>query len=229
MRSNFGTLSLAALSVLALAACGGGSSAPPTTNPTSAPTASPTAHSSATASPTSSPTSAPTTVAQTWTLQSCCVTLSLTAGQTPAQIQTETYSTTEVVQFTAPSQSGTLVYSVSLPAAGQIATPNTLPADNATSGFTPQAYFSFYNGGTQAISFGQNIPEVIFAATPSGATTCALDVLNSSASSWTQVATGSVAPGTYSTNQVIIGPATLPAGSSVNFQPGQQIVAVSCN
>ncbi len=202
--------------IVFLAACGGGGSSGGTPA-TAAPTA----------TATGSPTPAPTTVPQTWTMQSSSISMTLTAGQTPASVGGVFDSTTNAIQFATPSQSGALAWSMSLPAAGAIATPNTLAADNATAGFTPQAYYSFYNGGTQTISFGQNLPQVTFASTPTGATTCALDVYANSA--WKQVATGTVAPGSLSSQQVVIGPTTLPAGNSVSFPPGQQVVAVSCN
>jgi hypothetical protein len=38
--------------------------------------------------------------------------------------------------------------------------PNTLPADNATSGVAPFLYLSFYNGTSTTVTFGSSTPAI---------------------------------------------------------------------
>jgi len=108
-------------------------------------------------------------------------------------------------------------------------TPAISPADNATSGFTPLIYLSFDNNTTNTISFGSSTPKVVI--TSSGAISganCNLDVYSSNGgmtSTWNFVgATGPVTGG----NSVTIAPSPLGSGMTVDFKPGQQIVAISC-
>lgn len=138
------------------------------------------------------------------------------------------------MQFAAPtSGSGTLQFSDALNNALGVndVTPNTLPADNATAGYTPIIYLSTYNGGTTTISFGTATPQITVAdASLNGVyTTCNFDVYgkqgNGNGLSWfVPGPTGAV-----SASGVNIPAGTLGGGNSVDFQAGQQIIAVSCH
>ncbi|HVA36656.1 MAG TPA: hypothetical protein VNJ51_03505 [Candidatus Dormibacteraeota bacterium] len=107
--------------------------------------------------------------------------------------------------------------------------PATLPTDNATAGYTPLIYVSFYNGSTTTLTFGSTTPTVSVtdSAGFGGATTCELDVYSKnggSALAWNAIG----ASGSVSGNAVTIGPVSLGAGSTVDFKPGQQILAIAC-
>ncbi len=138
------------------------------------------------------------------------------------------------MQFAAPaSGSATLQFSDALNGALGIndVTPNTLPVDNATSGYTPIVYLSTYNAGTSTVDFGTAIPSLTVADTSLNGTytTCNFDVYGSqgqsNSPSWFTVGvTGSV-----NASGVVVGPGTLGGGNTVSFQPGQQIIAVSCH
>lgn len=208
--------------IVAAAGCGGGSttSTPPTTSPTSAPTSSPTS------SPTSAPSAAPT---PTWTFSGTSATLSATSGQTASVSLTAYQGITFAAQFSAATSTGSLSVSDALNN-GTDVTPATLPLDNATAGAAPIIYASFYNGSTTSIGFGSQTPAItVTDANGFGtATTCELDVYSSNGSStttWNAVATG----GTISGNATTIPPVALVAPMTVDFQPGQQIIAVACH
>lgn len=218
---------------VAVSACGGGggsSGNPATTAPTQTPTSLPTVTASAT--PTSAPTATPTPtsspVAPTWTFSGSTTTMTATNGQAPALVSLSSYQNLAfTAQFaTVVSGSGTIAVSDAINNGSDI-TPNTLPADNATTG-TPMLYLSFYNGGSADISFGQNLPTLTMtdSAGYGTKTTCSFDVYskNGGASpTWNAILNGNIAG-----NTVTIGPGTLPAGNTVDFKPGQQVVAISC-
>ncbi len=193
----------------------------PTPRPTATPTPSPTP------SPTATPSSAP---APTWILGGAKATLNLTAGTTPALISLSAYNSISLsAQFAAPNISGSLAFSDALNN-GDV-TPNTLPADNATAGFTPIVYLSIYNGSTATISFGTAFPHLSLTDLNGfgGATVCEFDVYSrnggNSALLWHSIGQF----GTTSGTTVTIGPGTLPPNNSVDFQPGQQVTAVACH
>jgi hypothetical protein len=138
------------------------------------------------------------------------------------------------VQFVAPTAgSGTLQFSDALNNALGIndVTPNTLPADNATATYTPIIYLSTYNGTTTTISFGTAIPQITVSDTSlNGAyTTCNFDVYGKQGSgsnlAWFTVGSS----GAVTSSGVNIPAGTLGGGSTVDFQPGQQIIAISCH
>ncbi len=219
--------------IVAAAGCGGGSttSTPPTTSPTTAPTTSPTAAptTSPTTAPTTSPTSSPSSApAATWTFSGSTATLSATSGQT-ASVNLPAYqSITFAAQFGAATSTGSLSLSDALNN-GDV-TPNTLPADNATTGALPLIYVSFYNASTTTVGFGSQTPAITVTDT-SGfgtATACELDVYvknGGSTLTWNAVATGGTISGTTAT----IPSVALSGGMTVDFQSGQQIVAVACH
>jgi hypothetical protein len=199
--------------------------ASPTPTPTPRPTATPTP--SPTPSPTATPSSAP---APTWILGGATATLNLTASTTPALLSLSAYQTISLsAQFAAPNISGSLAFSDALNN-GDV-TPNTLPADNATAGFTPIVYISIYNGSTATISFGTAFPHLSLTDLNGfgGATVCEFDVYSrngvNSGLVWHSIGQF----GTTSGTSVTIGPGTLQPGNSVDFQPGQQVTAVACH
>ncbi len=104
-----------------------------------------------------------------------------------------------------------------------------VPTDNATAG-TALIYGSFYNGTANDISFGTSTPKVVLTDTSglgASPTSCSLDVYaNNGGSSLTW---NSVATGVPSGNSVTIPAAALGGSSTLDFEPGQQIIAVSCH
>ncbi|MDE2571393.1 MAG: hypothetical protein KGM44_02590 [bacterium] len=218
-RSPFLTGGGFALAV-ALAACGGGSTSSPSV-PSGTPT--PTTSSSPTASPSASPSSAP---AATWAFGGSTATLTGTAGQTPGVVSLAAYhNISGTIQFGADSAgSGTINVSDALNN-GDV-TPNTLPGDNAASGFTPYIYVSFYNGSTTTVSFGSNTPKVVLtdSAGFGSATTCELDVYSNNGSGLTW--NSPKASGTISGTTVTINPVAF--SGTIDFKPGQQVIAIAC-
>jgi hypothetical protein len=204
---------------LALAACGGGSSTstPATTKPsaTASPTTSPSASGSASASPSAAPTPEYAFPAPQATMPSTNPTVTLTQG---AVTMTGTFSANT-------GGSGTI--DVNLGFNNGDITPAITPADNATTN-TPIIYASFYNGTTNDIQFGTMTPKVVLTDTNGlgAATWCSLDVFsnNGGGSAW-----GSVATGTPAGNSVTIPPTAIGGSSTLDLEPGQQLVAVSCN
>lgn len=104
-----------------------------------------------------------------------------------------------------------------------------VPTDNAVSGNTAVVYGSIYNGTTTDLVFGTQTPKVVLTDTSGLApNSCSLDVYSNN--NGTSLTWGSVATGTPSGNSVTINPASLGGGSStLDIQPGQQIIAVSCH
>ncbi|TAM75664.1 hypothetical protein EPN44_07790 [bacterium] len=207
----------------AVAACGGGSSSSSsvpqgaTSAPTSAPTTSP--------SPTASPSSAP---AASWAFAGSAATLTGTLGQTPAPFSLAAYhNISATIQFgTDSAGSGTVNVSDALNNGSDV-TPNTLPQDTATAGATPLIYVSFYNASTTTVSFGSNTPQITVTDSAGFglATTCELDVYSKNGgSSFTWNATG--ASGAISGTTATINPAAI--SGTVDFKPGQQIIAIAC-
>ncbi len=187
-------------------------------------------------SPSTSPSSSPTAVPQTWTFGGTTGSEAFAPGTTTTPISLAAYHNIGVtVTFAEPiSGSGTLQFSDALNNALSVndVTPDNLPVDNATANYTPIIYVSTYNAGTSTINFGANLPEIQLVDTSlSGVyTNSEFDVYgkqpNSNAPTWFTVGnTGSV-----SGSGVTVGPATLTGGNNmVDFQPGQQIIAVSCH
>ena len=92
---------------------------------------------------------------------------------------------------------------------------------------TAVIYGSFYNGTTNDIAFGTSTPKIVLTDTGGLApTSCSLDVYanNGSGLMW-----GSVATGTPSGNSVTINATPLGGSSTLDFEPGQQIIAISCH
>lgn len=104
-----------------------------------------------------------------------------------------------------------------------------VPTDNATAG-TAIIYGSFYNGTTNDIAFGTSTPKVVLTDTNglgAGPTSCSLDVYannNGTGLAWNSVATGAPAG-----NSVTIPATALGGSSTLDLNPGQQIIAVSCH
>lgn len=126
---------------------------------------------------------------------------------------------------------GTIDYSDALNGAQSVSdvTPNTLPVDNANTGYTPIIYISAVNTGSQDITFGTTVPTVQLADTSLGTfTTCNLDVYGSQGGGlvWFNVPNA----GTPNGSGVTVGGGNLGAGNTVDFKAGsQQIIAVSCH
>lgn len=136
---------------------------------------------------------------------------------------------TVAVQFgTVTSGGGTLDVSDATNTGADV-TPNTLPLDTASAGFSPVIYISFYNAGTTTISFGSNTPQVTVtdSAGFAGATTCELDVYSTPNGGGSQTWQSVGASGTVSATSVTIAAVSI-APETVDFQPRQQIVAVAC-
>jgi len=221
-----------------LAACGGGSSgAAPSllpagnpivtpTNPASSPPSNPSSAPSSAPSPTASPTTAP----QTYTLGGATSTLAGLPGQIPPVVSLAPYDNVAVQSTFGADTAGSGTIDVSDATGTGDITPATLPADNATVGFNPVVYLSFFNPTANTISFGSQTPLTIVTNTAGfgSATHCNLDVYANAGGStptWHSVATGGVVAGLVATIQ----PTSLSAGDTLDFQPGQQIAAVSCN
>jgi hypothetical protein len=210
--SQLRTASLIAVAALA-AGCGGGSTTPNT---------------SSTATPSPSPTSSSSAA---FTFNGSSGTGNFNQGTTTGAVALSAYHNVSVsIQFTAPaSGSGTLNMSDALNN-GDVS-PNTLPADNATSGYNAVIYLSVVNPGSTDINFGPNIPAVSVtnSAGFGGAAACELDVYGKNGNGSTLSWFNSGATGNISGNNVTVGPAQLPAGNTVNFESGQQIIAISCH
>lgn len=153
-----------------------------------------------------------------------------TNGQAPALLSLAAYkNVTAAVQFGTVTAGGGTINVSDATNTGADVSPNTLPTDNASAGFTPVIYLSFYNAGTTTISFGSNTPQVTVSDSAgfAGATTCELDVYSTpnggGSKTWHSVG----ASGTVSANSVTIAPASI-APDTVDFQPGQQVVAIAC-
>jgi hypothetical protein len=102
--------------------------------------------------------------------------------------------------------------------------PNTLPADNATSGATPFLYLSFYNGTSTTVTFGSATPSIQLTDTAGFGTAshCELDGYTNNA--WSS--TG--ATGAISGTGVTIASATLANSGTSQFLAGQTIMAIAC-
>jgi len=221
-RISIGSVSLALVSAAIIAGCGGGgggatpSGGLPTTSPAPSPSA-----------PAPSPSSSPSQSG--FTFGGSSANGNFTQGTAPSAVSLAAYHNISVsIQFAAPaSGSGTLNFSDALNN-GDVS-PNSLPADNSSAGFTPLIYISVVNSGS-TISFGANVPQfqISDSAGFGGATTCSLDTYSIHGNNNTPSWSASGATGTISGNSVTIGPATLPQGT-VDFQTGQQIVAIACH
>jgi hypothetical protein len=174
--------------------------------------------------------SSPVRAAQPWAFGGSTASLSATFGQTPAAVNLSAYQNVSAsIQFgQVSSGSGTLSFSDALNN-GDVA-PNTLPADNATTGYSAVLYVSVYNPGPATVTFGTNTPQVSLTKTTGfgGATACHLDDYsdNGSGSRTWRFTNGT---GAISGTNVTVNPATLPGGGTVGISPGQGVVAIACH
>ncbi len=173
--------------------------------------------------------SSPVRAAHQWTFGGSTNTVSATNGQTPAPLTLTPYNNiTFAIQFQqVTSGSGNLEVSDALNN-GDI-NPNTVPVDNATSGYTPVIYSSIYNPGPQTITTGQAAPAItVTKSTGFGSfTSCSLDGWNNNngTRAWQAFETS-----TISGNTVSFPTFTLPGTSTVDFPPGQQtVLALACH
>ncbi len=147
--------------------------ASPTSSPSSS--TSPSTSPSSSASPSASPSSSHAT---TYTFGGSTATLTVTAGQTPAQVSLSAYQgLTMTAQFVAPTSGGGQMVFSDATNNGDVS-PNTLPADTAGgSGYTGVFYLSVVNNSANDISFGNSFPKFVItdSAFPAGATTCSFD------------------------------------------------------
>lgn len=214
-----------------LTACGGGSSgATPSVFPASNPAVTPTNNPSSNPSSPPAPTASPTSVPQTYTLGGATSTLTGVLGQVPTAVSLAPYNNVAVQSTFGADTSGSGTIAVSDATGTGDITPNTLPADNASVGFSPVVYLSFYNPNSNAISFGTQTPLTVVTNTAGfgTATACNLDLYandGGGSASWHSVATGGTIAGLVTT----IPSASLSGNATLDFQPGQQIAAVSCN
>jgi hypothetical protein len=102
--------------------------------------------------------------------------------------------------------------------------PNTLAADNATSGATPYLYLSFYNGSGTTVSFGSGTPAIQLTDTAGFGTTSTCELDDYTNNAWSS--TG--ATGAISGTGVTIASATLANSGTFQFVPGQTIAAIAC-
>lgn len=181
-----------------------------------------------TAAPTAAPTATP--VPATWTFGGSTSTLTATNGQAPALVSLSAYrNISATLQFGAVSAGSGPIAVSDATNVGDV-TPNTLPADNASTA-TPIIYFSLYNSSSTTISFGSATP-VITVTNTAGfgtATSCQLDSYANStgvvggASTWKTIDTGGTINGTTAT----LPSQSLPSPNTVDLV-GQEIVAISC-
>ncbi len=176
--------------------------------------------------------SSPVKAATTWTFLGSSTSLSLSNGQTPGPANLSAYNNVSVsVQLgQVTSGSGTLNFTDALNN-GDI-NPNTVPADNATSGYAPVIYVSAFNAGPQTISTGTTAPAISVTKTTGfgSATSCNLDLYAKNGSVTPTWSTLQGATAVISGNTVSIPATTLPGGNTVDFQPGDQpVLAVACH
>ena len=208
-----------------IAACGGSStSTPSTTAPSGSPSTSPSS------SPSTSPSASSSPAGVTWTFGGSTAAVTYTQGQVAAPASLAAYhGITVAATFVASiAGSGTIDYSDALNN-GDV-TPNTLPVDTATAGYTPIIYLSADNIGSQDISFGTAVPTIQLGDTSLGSyTTCNFDVYGSTGNntySWFSVPNA----GTPNGSGVTVGGGALTGSNTVDFKAGsQQIIAVSCH
>ncbi len=145
--------------------------------------------------------------------------VTITTGTAVPTVSLPTYSGITLTEtWGTPLTSGTLSFADALNN-GDI-TNHSLPADNATAGYTPVIYFSITNAGSQDVSFGTAFPKVTVSAGSLPYTTCELDIYDSPQGSNTVSWNNPGGPsGIVFLNSVTIGPGTIPSGT-VDF-PGQ--------
>jgi hypothetical protein len=176
--------------------------------------------------------SSPVRAAQTWAFGGSSTSLSVTNGQTPGPANLTPYNNVSLsIQF-GQITSGSGVIKISDALNNGDITPNTVPLDNATSGYTPIIYITLFNAGPQTISAGTSVPAITLTKSTGfgSATTCNLDLYidpGTGTKSWNALpgATAAISGNTVSS------PATvLPGGSTVDFQPGDQpALAIACH
>jgi hypothetical protein len=225
-----GTLTLNGASTFyfALYSTPGTPTSAPTAGPSSSPSGSPSPgpSGSPTGSPSGSPSPLPSPSGLVYMLggSTAVITLSVTATPSPAVLSN--YQNIAVtVQFAVPNAGGT--FDLSDATGNGDIMPSGFPVDNANSGYTPVIYISVLNTGGD-ISFGGNVPSIQVTKSTGFGTmmTCNLDVYSNggSGSAWQSPVVGATIVGM----NVTLGPATL-VGSTVDFQTGQQLIAVSCH
>jgi len=176
--------------------------------------------------------SSPVKAALTWTFGGSTASVSMTNGQTPSPVTLSPYNNVSVTLQFAQVTSGSGVLNLATALNNGDINPNTVPVDNATAGYTPVIYMSAANPGPQTISTGAAVPSV--AATKSTGfgsfTSCNLDLyVNTGGGNRTWNALPG-ATATISGNTVSIPSTNLPAGSTVDFQPGNQgVLAIACH
>jgi len=175
--------------------------------------------------------SSPVKAAQTWTFGGSTSTVSMTNGQTPSPATLAPYNNVSLsIQFVQVTSGSGVLNLASALNNGDIS-PNTLPADNSTPGYTPIIYLSVFNSGPQTISTGTTAPAIsVTKSTGFGsATSCNLDIYvkNGTTRAWGAL-TGATA--TISGNTVSIPATSLGNGNTVDFQPGDQpVLAIACH
>jgi len=179
--------------------------------------------------------SSPVKAALTWTFGGSNASVSMTNGRTPSAVTLTPYNNVSVTLQFAQVTSGSGVVNLASAMNNGDINPNTVPADNATAGYTPIVYFSVANPGPQTISTGTTVPSV--SATKSTgfgtSTSCNLDIYLNTGGGAGGTRTWNALPGAtaaISGNTVAIPSTNLPAGSTVDFQPGNQsVLAIACH
>ena len=237
---RFAPLGFVACAVL-IGCGGGGSSAPTPPNPGATATPNP----GATATPTPGPSSTPTpgatatptpgatatpTPGPGFTFGGSSANPTFTAGQT-STVNLAAYMGISVsIAFPAPSSPSSFTLGFADAVNNGDITPAGFVADNATAGYTPILYMGVTNSTNTNDAFGNTSPA--FTITDTNAsfasfTTCELDVYSHNGGPtpiWHMIASGSRSGTTVTVPSVSLG-----ASQTLNFQPGQQSVAISCH
>jgi hypothetical protein len=173
----------------------------------------------------------PVRAVQPWAFGGSTASQAFSVPITPTPVNLSAYNNISAsIQFVQVISGSTTLYFSDALNNGDVA-PNTLPADNATAGYSAVLYVSGYNPGPSTVSFGPNTPQVTLTKTTGfgGAATCHLDVYSrngGNALAWQSVPN---ATGAISGTTVTVNPAALPGGGTVDFQPGQGVFAIACH
>jgi hypothetical protein len=178
--------------------------------------------------PKSTPAVSATSVPLTWTFAGSSATLTPAIASSPAPSPVPVALTAynniaATLQFGGASTASVTINVVDAINNGDIS-PNTLPADNATSGATPFLYLSFYNGSSTTVGFGSNTPAIQLTDTAGFGTTSTCELDDYTNNAWSS--TG--ATGAISGTGVTIASATLANSGTFQFVPGQTIAAIAC-
>lgn len=172
----------------------------------------------------STPAVSPAPVPLMWTFGGSGGDLIPTTSSSPAPVTLTAYDNiVATLQFGAANTASDTISIADARNNGDIS-PNTMPADNATSGTTPFLYLSFYNGTSTAVTFGSAAPSIQLTDTAGFGmvSVCELDYYANNA--WTAAGT----TGTISGTGVTIASATLANNGTFQFLPGQTIAAIAC-